>query len=257
MAEILETPEEVEDEEAVNLDEAEELTPDDPTPIEEDLDPRYRDKSVSDVAKMHQEAMNLSARQGNELGELRKTFDEYLKVNLKKEPDPEPAEDIDFFSDPEQAVARAIDSHPKIRQAEQATAQMAQINALNSLQSKHPDLKDILTDENFQTWAQGSPMRSRLFRQADQNYDSEAADEILSLWKERKQFAQQTQQVETNVRKQQAKQASTGSVRGSGEKPSRKVYRRADLIKLMKTDPDRYESMQDEILLAYKEKRVK
>ena len=43
---------------------------------------------------------------------------------------------------------------------------------------------------------------------------------------------------------------------GSGES-TRKIYRRADLIKLRMTDPDRYMSLQDEILAAYNEGRVK
>ena len=36
-----------------------------------------------------------------------------------------------------------------------------------------------------------------------------------------------------------------------------KVYRRADIIKLMKTDPERYNALSDEILKAYAEGRVK
>ena len=37
----------------------------------------------------------------------------------------------------------------------------------------------------------------------------------------------------------------------------RKVYRRADIIKLMKNDPDRYQAMSEEIMAAYAEGRVK
>jgi hypothetical protein len=50
--------------------------------------------------------------------------------------------------------------------------------------------------------------------------------------------------------------AATVDVGGAGES-SRKVYRRADLIKLRMTDPDRYEQMSDEIMAAYAEGRVK
>ena len=35
------------------------------------------------------------------------------------------------------------------------------------------------------------------------------------------------------------------------------IYRRADLIKLMQTDRARYEAMNDEITLAYREGRVR
>jgi hypothetical protein len=50
--------------------------------------------------------------------------------------------------------------------------------------------------------------------------------------------------------------AATVDVGGAGE-TSRKVYRRADLIKLRMTDPDRYMQMSDEIMQAYSEGRVK
>ena len=45
-------------------------------------------------------------------------------------------------------------------------------------------------------------------------------------------------------------------VGGSGES-SKRVYRRADLIRLKMTDPSRYEALSDEIMQAYAEGRVK
>jgi hypothetical protein len=54
----------------------------------------------------------------------------------------------------------------------------------------------------------------------------------------------------------QAMQSAAVDTGGSGE-TTRKVYRRADLIRLKMTDPARYESMNDEILQAYSEGRVK
>jgi hypothetical protein len=50
-----------------------------------------------------------------------------------------------------------------------------------------------------------------------------------------------------------AAQVDTG---GSGES-SKRVYRRADLIRLKMNDPARYEALNDEILSAYAEGRVK
>jgi len=57
------------------------------------------------------------------------------------------------------------------------------------------------------------------------------------------------------VRKQSLK-AATVDTGGSGES-SRRVYRRADLIRLKMTDPQRYEALSDEIMKAYQEGRVK
>ena len=80
---------------------------------------------------------------------------------------------------------------------------------------------------------------------------------FFSLWKERKTVAEQTAQVEKQARKQQLKAANTGSAQGSAGGNRRKIYRRADIIKLMRTDPERYQSISEEILTAYAEGRVK
>jgi hypothetical protein len=50
-----------------------------------------------------------------------------------------------------------------------------------------------------------------------------------------------------------AAQVDTG---GTGE-GSKRVYRRADLIRLKMTDPARYDALSDEIMQAYAEGRVK
>jgi hypothetical protein len=55
--------------------------------------------------------------------------------------------------------------------------------------------------------------------------------------------------------KQNLKAASV-DVGGTGES-SAKIYRRADLIRLMMTDPARYEERQPEIMKAYAEGRVR
>ena len=48
----------------------------------------YRDKSLEDVIKMHQEANKLIDRQGKEVGEIRKLADELIKQNLSSNKQP-------------------------------------------------------------------------------------------------------------------------------------------------------------------------
>ena len=115
----------------------------------------------------------------------------------------------------------------------------------------------ILQDEGFAGWINASKIRTQLFIEADQNFNADAADELFSLWKARKGIAAQTATVEYQARKHQIKAANTGNTQGSSEGPRRKVYRRADIIKLMKTDPERYQALSEEILKAYAEGRVK
>jgi len=225
----------------------------------DDLPEKYRGKSAAELARMHQEAEKLLGKQSGEVGELRKVVDNYIQTQLtpqQQAPQPED-DDIDFFTDPDKAVSRAIENHPKIKEAEQYTQQYKKATALGQLQSKHPDMEAILKDNRFAEWIKGSKIRTQLFVQADQQYDYEAADELFSLWKDRQQTVQQTAQAEKAGRKAAVKSANTGNARGNPDSQSRKIYRRADIIKLMKTDPDRYQSLSDEIMKAYQEGRVK
>jgi len=221
---------------------------------------KYQGKSLEEVVQMHQEAEKLMGKQSSEVGELRKVVDDYIQAQLSQQQAPvqqQEEDDIDFFTDPKSAVSKAIENHPKIREAEEYTQHYKKQSALAQLQSKHPDMRSILQDNTFAEWIKGSKVRTQLFVQADQQYDYDAADELFSLWKERAQVAQQTANVEKQARKQQVKSASTGNARGTGEGTRKKVYRRADIIKLMKTDPERYQSLSNEIFQAYAEGRVK
>jgi hypothetical protein len=118
-------------------------------------------------------------------------------------------------------------------------------------------MQGILKDPKFAEWIKASKIRTQLFVEADQQFNAEAADELFSLWKERKTVAEQTVKVEKQARKQQIKAANTGNVQGSGQASRKKVYRRADIIKLMRTDPERYQALSEEIFRAYAEGRVK
>jgi len=221
---------------------------------------KYQGKSMEEVVQMHQEAEKLLGRQSGEVGELRKVVDDYINSQtLHQAPQQtvEPEEDIDYFTDPQGAVNRAIENHPKIREAEQYSSQYKQQAALATLSTKHPDMQEILEDPKFAEWIKASKIRTQLFVAADQQYDADSADELFSLWKERKVVTQQTANVEKQARKQQLKAANTGNARGSNEGTRKKIYRRADIIKLMRTDPDRYTALADEIMAAYAEGRVK
>ena len=251
--------EDVEDEEVTSFEE----TPEEEQPVQEpeedEIPDKYRGKDLKDIVRMHQEAEKLLGRQSQEVGELRKTFDEYIKTQLAKEEQAHTssAEEVDFFEDPKKAVEYAIENHPKLKQAEAVTAQLRQSEALARLKSTHPDFDQIVTDQSFLDWVGKSKFRSNLLHQADKQYDFDAADELLTSWKERLEVVNATRATETTARKQQVKSASTGNTKGSGEAPSRKVYRRADIIKLMQTDPDRYMSLAEEIRQAYAEGRVR
>lgn len=231
-----------------------------PQEEESSLPEKYQGKSLEDIVQMHQEAEKLLGRQSSEVGELRKVVDNYIQTQLETQAPQQPVEpedDIDYFTDPKAAVERAISNHPKIKEAEQFAQENRKQTALANLQQRHPDMQEILQDPQFAEWIQASKIRTKLFVDADQRYDHDAADELFSNWKERKQVAQQSLNVEQQARKQTVKSASTGNAKGTAEPSRKKIYRRADIIKLMNNDPDRYAALSDEIFKAYSEGRVK
>jgi len=232
-------------------------------PQEPELPEKYRGKSVEDLVQMHQELEKFSGKQSTEVGELRKVVDDYIHTQLSTQQAPQQQQhnddedDVDFFVDPKTAVSRAIDNHPRIKEAQEYTQQAKKQAALAQLQQQHPDMEAVLQDPKFAEWIKGSKIRTQLFVQADQMYDYDAANELFTLWKDRNQVVQQTVQAEKAARKNAVKTANTGNARGTAEGSRKKVYRRADIIKLMRTDPERYQSLSDELLKAYAEGRVK
>lgn len=226
-----------------------------PTP-EDDIPERYKGKSAKDLIRMHQEAEKLMGRHSQEVGELRRVVDDFIKTQSVVKDAP-PEEEVDFFTDPEKAIDARLAKHPKLKEAERLNAELAKEKALMALQRAHPDFIDIVQQEGFKDWVAKSKVRSELLNRADQRYDFEAADELLTTWKERQDMLKNTQAVQQADRKQQLKQASTGSARGSGEPSSKKIYRRSDIVDLMRKDPDRYMALQPEIMLAYAEGRVR
>ena len=221
-----------------------------------DVPPEYQGKTQAELIKMHQEAQSRLGTQGSEVGELRRIVDDFI-LKQSETKAPEPAEEVDFFADPDKAVESKIANHPAIKEAQETTLRIRQEQAKQELINKHPDAQEIIQTPEFINWVKSDDIRMELLTRADQQYDSKAADNLFSQWKQIKQSSEAAVQNEVEARKDTVKRASTGGAKGSTEAPSKKIYRRADIIELMKTDPRRYQSMEPEIRKAYMEKRVR
>jgi hypothetical protein len=226
--------------------------------VVDDLPEKYRNKSLKDIISMHQESERLIGKQGNEVGELRRTVDDFIKTqtsrNLQTDVEPDLSDD-DFYSDPVNATKRAIDKHPAIQDAKQQAIAMKQATVQNQIASKYPNFREIASSEDFGKWVNGSKVRIELYNRAQNDYDFDSADELLSTWIERQEYTKKVTDTSKLDREQQLKSADMGTS-GATESTSKKKYRRSDIIKLMQTDPDRYDSMANEIMIAYRENRV-
>ena len=244
------------------LDVVEQLTA--PPKIEEDhvvedtIPEKYKGKSPQEIIKMHQEAEKLIGKQAQEVGEVRKLADELLKQSLSnsKTATTEVEPEIDFFEDPQKAIRKSIDSHPDVLAARQSAIEFKKMQIHQKLNQNHPDFTSIVQDPEFAEWVKQSPVRTQLYAKADGEFDYDSANELLSTYKQLKQI--KTQKVETagkETLKQNLKAAAVDTG-GTGES-SKRVYRRADLIRLRMSDPERYEALEPEIMQAYAEGRVR
>jgi hypothetical protein len=232
-----------------------------PEPVVESKIPsKYVGKSIEDIVAMHQEAEKLIGRQGQEIGEVRKLADELIKSTFKKEKPVEESvdDDTDFFVDPKKAIDRAIESHPKIKQAEEKAADYEKQRNYQLLKSEHPDMHEVVESDDFIEWVAKSKIRKDLYTRADANFDFDAGNELLSLYKELKGIRKEQTADVAEIKETADRNLKKASVSaGSSQEAPKKIYRRADLMKLLSTDPDRYDAMQDEIMRAYAEGRVK
>jgi len=242
-------------------DEAPDIEQEEPGEPEFELPDKFKGKEVKDIVSSYENLEKELGRKGQELGELRKLTDEILKQQLtttQKETEEYVEEDIDFFDDPDKAVSKAIEKHPKFREFEEYQKVVKAQTTQQQLQQEHPDYLEVVQDPKFQEWVQQSPIRTQLYVSAH-NYDINSARELLGTWKERS-LINKTQEVEAekSAKREAALKNGKGVSRSSAESTAgKKIYRRADLIRLKTNDPSRYEALQDEILRAYAEGRVK
>jgi hypothetical protein len=115
---------------------------------------------------------------------------------------------------------------------------------------------EVVQSPDFAKWIQGSKVRTELFVRAETQYDYDSAKELLDNWKERQTLSKKVTDTSKVDRDQQLKAADIGNNNGASETVAKKKYRRQDIMKLMTTDPDRYDAMSNEIMAAYREGRV-
>ena len=226
---------------------------------EQELPQKFQGKSANEIAEAYENLEKELGRKGQEIGELRKLTDSFLQTQITHNKETTTnTEDLDFYDNPEEAVRTIIERHPKFREFTQQTQQQQASMTAQQLEKTHPDFKDVVTSPDFQEWIEGSKVRQRLFKEADA-YDFDSADELLTIWKER-QMISKTEEVEAEkeTTRKAALKTGKGVSRTSSESTAgKKIYRRADLIRLKQTDPNRYDTLSDEIFSAYQDGRVK
>jgi hypothetical protein len=228
----------------------------------DELPEKYKGKSTAEIIQMHKEAEKLLGRHSSEVGELRKIVDDFVKTNLdsnttNKQNESTSYEEVDFFDDPKRAVEQAIANNPALAEVKNLNKQLKEQAFMQRINAEFPEHNKLGDDPAFVEWIQGSNIRGQMANRAINEHDWESAEELLSTWRRLNKTRENTKEIQKADLKQERQKASTGSAASSGESKSRKMYRRTDIINLMRTDPERYSALSDEITKAYAEGRVK
>jgi hypothetical protein len=245
-------------------------------PAAEELPEKFKGKSPAEIAKAYHQLEQQFGRQANEIGELRRTHDEFIRSALSQrnanppaQSKPEQDDDSEFFVNPRAAIKKLLHEDEVIQELRQHKAETQQERNARLLRERHPDAAQIVRDPEFIEWVGRSQVRTAMLAHADRNYDAAAGDELLSTWKELKSARKAPEKVEAPQQdaaaaaRQQARDAqlNAGVMPTGNAAPDagggKKVYRRVDIVRMMVNDPERYAAMGDEILAAYAEGRVK
>lgn len=127
------------------------------------------------------------------------------------------------------------------------------ISAKAEVMSLEPDYSKYATDPQFIKWAKDSYPQAVL-QQVDS--DPKSAAWLVGEYKQR--FSTQSDSENTEIKDVDTTRGApvTGSGKG-GRGNNKKVWTRTELAELRSKDPDKYQSLSDEIDAAYKEGRVK
>ena len=224
---------------------------------------KFKNKSLEDIVKSYMELEKEFGRRNQELGELRKLTDEFLKSQIGnsasatvQEPQKPEVSVDELFEDPADAITKAVEQAPTVRKLqEELMATKAEIERARLLE-KHPDALDLAQQPEFQNWVMESPIRQELFQRAHMQYDFKAADELISWYKTFNQSKKEAaKEIREDIAEKTVKEVRTE--KNASQPVNKKIFRRAELIRLRLEDPARYAALEDEIIKAYAEGRVK
>lgn len=147
----------------------------DSTPEDTDWQKRYSDLEIA------------YSRQGQQMGDYRKLIDEFVTTTPDDSPDSVESSPItpdDIYENPDEAVRRAVDSHPAIKRVQDLELALEQQRALSmrdDFTARHPDFETTVKTPEFANWVAENQMRTELAQRGDR-YDLTAADALLTLW---------------------------------------------------------------------------
>lgn len=236
---------------------------------DEKLPERMRGKSVEDIIEMYRNLEAEKGRMANDLGVQRKLTDRLL--DLKRDSDLQnnsvrtkvEVQSTELLENPTAAIEKVLEASDRNSEYVGRLQKLESQLAAQAFVNKHSDYQTVANDPEFSNWVQASPYRQKAAATALKG-DWQAADELVSTYKEVRNARKSSTQVEEEKEDKSVLEAAKNASleRGSGadkRSTSGKIYSRAALLELQMYHPEQYydEATQAEIIKAYQEKRVR
>lgn len=186
---------------------------------EVDWEKRYKDLEVA------------YSRQGQQIGDYRKLVDDYISTPDNSQEDSvevSPITPDEIYENPDEAVRRAVDSHPAIQEAREIKelfAKQEQTLQREAFAQKHPNFEVTTATPEFADWVKAETMRIELAQRAN-NFDMASADALFTLWE-----AEQAAQATATEAQAEAAADAAGLETGTGaEPPAPQLYSRSEML---------------------------
>lgn len=235
----------------------------------ESLPEKFKGKTSADIAKSYADLEAAFSRQGNELGEYKRLANTLAETGLRTSSEAPkvrtPVTTEELLENPDKAIEEAIESHPTVKKARETADNLERQLAQRDFESKHPTFRDDVQDPEFSQWVRKNDALTRLAVAADR-FDMDAADQLWSLWEEKKSLKQASaKEVTERAAREKLEKAGTLEGTSGSDASSDTVYSRSEIRetkrRAMLGDRKAIAQINDpkwkaKIYEAYKDKRV-
>ena len=248
------------------LDEVSTDSEDEASSDEEDNDnlpEKFKGKTIAEVVDSYNNLEKEYGRRNNEIGELRKLTDQLLDLERKPKEDEATDETLNadsLLENPEEAIRNTLKNDPTLKGIQETLLKTERNDNLKSFETSHPDWKTEMVDPKFLKWIGDSKVRTKMFIEADKNYDYETGGDLLNDFKELNPAESTDTEADEQADKEKLEadhKAITTEKKSKSKGSRRKIYARAQIINMKINNPTEYERRRDEFDKAYTEGRVR
>jgi hypothetical protein len=184
------------------------------------LPERFQGKTPEEIAASYVELEKRFSQQGNDLGTMRATVDEFMRLQSEAAKPDEPAQEADpisvddLYDAPDEAIRRVVreEAGGKIADLEAQLAEERFNAQVSGLESRYPGWREKAQSPEFAEFVQATPYRARMAHSVQTQNDLAAAEDLLAMYYDHTGATAQAEQLQRDQTLQQASLESGGPV---------------------------------------------